>query len=118
MGQHDLTALSKKHNINHVDFDTTYPIDKAKVLENMGDEELFFEMLKMFEDMTLIDLMTHIADQIETKNFLSLKDYAHQLKGASSNIGAGKIHMVCYHIQENYLEGNYDSMIDWYPDLI
>jgi HPt (histidine-containing phosphotransfer) domain-containing protein len=44
-------------------------------------------------------MMKNMALGMEQKDFKSLKDHAHQLKGASGNIGAGRIHEACYHIQ-------------------
>ena len=47
-----------------------------------------------------------------------MKSKAHSLKGASGYIGAVNLHHACYCIQEQYMAGNYENMLDYYPMLI
>ena len=47
-----------------------------------------------------------------------MKSKAHSLKGASGYIGASCLHYSCYHIQDKFMAGNYERMLDYYPLLI
>ena len=47
-----------------------------------------------------------------------MKQGAHQLKGASGYVGAGRIHYVCYHIQNAFQLGQHQRMAELYPLLI
>ena len=47
-----------------------------------------------------------------------MKSKAHSLKGASGYIGASCLHYSCYHIQDHFMGGNFDKMLDYYPLLI
>ena len=42
----------------------------------------------------------------------------HQLKGASGYVGAGRIHYVCYWIQNAFHDENHQKMLDYYPLLV
>ena len=56
-------------------------------------------------------MMKHLGDlaaAVDAKNYDDMKAAAHGLKGSSGYIGAGRIHWQCYHIQEQWIEKNYD----------
>jgi len=59
--------------------------------------------------MTLTDHMKKIVEPYDNKNHEEVKDLAHGLKGASGYIGAGRLHYVCYFIQENFVYGHLDK---------
>ena len=40
------------------------------------------------------------------------------MKGASGYIGASCLHYSCYHIQDQFMAGNFERMLDYYPLLI
>ena len=75
-------------------------------------------MLSNFESMTLIDHMTKIVEPYDGSKHEEVKDLAHGLKGASGYIGAGRLHYVCYFIQENYVYGNLEKELEYYPSLV
>ena len=64
---------------------------------------MFYMMLAKFEDMSLLKCMSDLANDVNEKNFLKIKNDAHSLKGASGYVGAGHIHYACYYIQENFM---------------
>ena len=55
-------------------------------------------MLKRLEVMSLVSTMAQVADGLNTKDWAKMKQGAHQLKGTSGYVGAGRMHYVCYHI--------------------
>ena len=75
-------------------------------------------MLGKFEGMSLSVSLEDLRDAVNDKDYSKLKCKAHSLKGASGYIGAGGIHYVCYHIQEQFAMEHYDEMILYYPTLI
>lgn len=48
--------------------------------------------------MSLMPIMTQIAEDYDKSDYQKLKNDAHSLKGASGYIGAGQIHYACYFI--------------------
>ena len=55
-------------------------------------------MLEKLEDMVLTKTVKDIINSIDNRDFEQIKLKAHQLKGASSYIGAGRLYYVCYYI--------------------
>ena len=55
---------------------------------------------------------------MQEKDYRKMKSKAHSLKGASGYIGASCLHYSCYHIQDHFMNQNYDKMLDYYPLLI
>lgn len=47
-----------------------------------------------------------------------IEDSIHKLKSSAGYSGASHIHYACYFMQEFYLKGEYDKMMDYYPTLI
>ncbi len=89
----------------------------------MGDEDLFYQMLELFEDMTMINLMSLMAIEVEKlnnggDNFKEFQSVAHTLKGACANVAAGPMHMACFYIQKMFHDNQHDQMIKYYPDVI
>lgn len=62
--------------------------------------------------------LSEIIKFIDERDWLNIKQKAHALKGSSSYIGAGRLHYVCYYIQDHYILKNYQKMIDYYPSLV
>tara|TARA_B110000285_G_C15019193_1_gene560637 strand:- start:641 stop:1012 length:372 start_codon:yes stop_codon:yes gene_type:complete len=83
-----------------------------------NNPKLYYNMVDSIEGMTLNGVMKEIVKPFENKNFQEMKEQAHKLKGASGYIGAGKIHYVCYYIQENFYFKKYEKMLDYYPSLV
>ncbi len=68
-------------------------IDVKEVLERVqNDYELLLELLDIFQD-DYKEKRKAIAAAIEKKNAEEVRNLAHSLKGASSNISAKKIHI-------------------------
>ena len=105
--------------IKVTDFDIETPIDSKKALEGLGNNNrLFYNMVDTIEDMTLNKVMKNIIEPFETKDYKNMKEQAHILKGASGYIGAGRIHYVCYYIQESFYFKKFDRMLEYYPSLV
>ena len=62
--------------------------------------------------------MKNLIKPFDENDFAQYKQEAHSLKGASGYIGAGKIHYMCYFIQQNYFLKRYERMKRYYPNLI
>ena len=59
---------------------------------------MFYTMLSKFEEMSLNKCMQDIAEAVNEKNMLKMKNAAHSLKGSSGYIGASHLHYACYFI--------------------
>lgn len=79
---------------------------------------MFYMMLDKFEDMSLIECLTNIANDVNEMNFLKMKNDAHSLKGASGYICASHVYYCCYFIQEHYVFNRYKEMLEYYPTLV
>ncbi len=75
-------------------------------------------MLKRLEVMSLTTCMQQVSDGLNQKDWNKMKQGAHQLKGASGYVGAGRLHYMCYHIQNAFYQGDYDKMLTCYPMLV
>mgnify|MGYP000867874157 CR=1 FL=1 len=75
-------------------------------------------MLKRLEVMSLTSCMTQVAEGINQQDYNKMKQGAHQLKGASGYVGAGRVHYVCYHIQNAYQTNDFARMVEYYPMLV
>ena len=68
--------------------------------------------------MTLNEHMKNIVEPYDNLKYQEVKNLAHGLKGASGYIGAGRLHYVCYFIQENFVYGNLEKEMEFYPSLV
>ena len=74
-------------------------MDLITPVENLNNKKsLFITMLQRIEVMSLKVCMSQVADGMNEKDWEKMKNGAHQLKGASGYVGAGRLHYVCYHI--------------------
>ena len=82
-----------------IDLNTTEPIDFETPVKNLGGQRsLFITMLKRLEVMSLNSCIDQVAAGLNAKDWEKMKQGAHQLKGASGYVGAGRVHYCCYHI--------------------
>lgn len=96
-----------------------YPLDPQKAIESLGgSESIYYSMLSKFEPMSLISSLEDMAKAVNEKDPAQVKGKAHSLKGASGYIGAGGVHYSCYHIQEMFLQEDYETMMAYYPALV
>ena len=78
-------------------------IDLEEVMERVqNDQELFFELLAIFQDDYEVKRRL-LNELIALKDFEQLRNVAHSLKGASSNISAKKVY-ACFAQLENVAE--------------
>ena len=75
-------------------------------------------MLAKLEVLSLNPMMREIAIAVEERDYQRFKSKAHNLKGASGYVGAAIIHYTCYHIQQQFQEGNLENMLEFYPLLV
>ena len=68
--------------------------------------------------MSLMSCLNQVSEGLNLEDWNKMKLGAHQLKGASGYVGAGRVHYVCYHIQKAFTKGEHQTMIDYYPLLI
>lgn len=62
--------------------------------------------------------MRDIANDVNASKFLEMKNDAHSLKGSSGYICASHLHYSCYFIQEHYIFGRHQEMLEYYPTLV
>lgn len=102
-----------------INLDIKQPIDFVTPIENLGGQRsLFITMLKRLEVMSLTSCLNQVAEGLNARDWLKMKQGAHQLKGASGYVGAGRVHYICYHIQNAYQEEQFDTMVYYYPFLV
>ena len=75
-------------------------------------------MLKRLEVMTLNQCMSQVAEGIKKQDYMKIKNGVHMLKGATGYVGAGRLHYVCYHIQNAHLNNDLQKMRAYYPLLV
>ena len=102
-----------------VDLSTDKPIDVAKAIFLLGNQtKIFYQMLGKLEILSLNPSLDAMAQAVQDLDYPKMKSKAHSLKGASGYIGASCLHYSCYHIQDKFMAGNYERMLDYYPLLI
>ena len=80
---------------------------------------MFHGMLKHVLSMSVNDeTMGKLKTVYEQRDYVELKNLVHILKGSSGYVGAGRLHYACYYIQESFILGKYDRMLELYPSLI
>ena len=70
------------------------PFDKPGALKRLGnDQELLQEVIAIFlEDVS--NQVNQIVEGIESENLDTITHFAHQLKGASGNVGAEELYLL------------------------
>ena len=68
--------------------------------------------------MKLTNAMKEIIIPYDKNDHKVFMDQAHALKGACSYIGAGKLHYVCFYIQDLFLNQEYSKQLFFYPNLV
>ena len=81
-------------------------IDLKEALERVQDDhELLLELFDIFEE-DFAEKRININQVVAAKNFEGLRDIAHSMKGASSNISAKKIYEFLRQLEHAAVEGN------------
>ena len=102
-----------------MDFDISTPVDIKKATETLcGSPSMFYTMLSKFEDMTFLNLMELIAEDVDNGDMEKYMLDAHQLKSPAGYIGASHLHYACYFIQEHHAYKRYKDMMEYYPTLV
>ena len=102
-----------------VDLSIDMPIDVQKAIILLGNQtKIFYQMLGKLEMLSLNPSLEALAQAVEERDYSKMKSKAHSLKGASGYIGASCLHYSCYHIQDQFMAGNCEKMLDYYPLLI
>lgn len=102
-----------------IDLDISQPIDFVTPVDNLGGQQgLFVTMLKRLEVLSLSQCMSQVAEGVNEGDWGKMKAGAHQLKGASGYVGAGRVHYACYHIQNCFHQDDFEGMVAYYPFLV
>lgn len=75
-------------------------------------------MLSRFESVSLNECLYQLSEAIDQDDFEKLYRGFHTLKGASGYIGAGRIHLACYFMEEAHREKDKLKLQQAYPLLI
>ena len=75
-------------------------------------------MLPQYEATSLIQILEKLAKEVAAKDWDQIKFQAHALKGPAGYIGASRLHYACYWIQRAHVEGDYQTMLEYYPLVI
>ena len=75
-------------------------------------------MLRRLEVMTLNQCMNQVAEGVNLKDGAKIKNGVHMLKGATGYVGAGRLHYICYQIQNAFHNDDLQKMLDYYPLLV
>ena len=94
-----MPAMPQRMVVKLSNFDVTDPIDLITPVENLnGKTEFFIKMLKRIDVTSVMPCLTQVAEGLNEKDWDKMKQGAHQLKGSSGYVGAGRVHYCCYHI--------------------
>ena len=75
-------------------------------------------MLSRFESISLNDCLYQLSEAIDQDDLEKLYRGFHTLKGASRYIGAGRIHLACYFMEEAHREKDKLKLQQAYPLLV
>jgi hypothetical protein len=82
--------------IQVVDFDISTPVDIKKATEILcGCPSIFYTMLSKFEEMTFLNRMELIAEDVNNGNMEKYGMDATKLKCPAGYIGASHVHYAC-----------------------
>eukprot|EP01016_Furgasonia_blochmanni_P048462 TRINITY_DN7218_c0_g2_i1.p1 TRINITY_DN7218_c0_g2~~TRINITY_DN7218_c0_g2_i1.p1 ORF type:complete len:233 (+),score=43.34 TRINITY_DN7218_c0_g2_i1:189-887(+) len=70
-------------------------LNVAKGVDNFGDEEVYWDMVKQFEKLTMDQTVNKVYESMKARDFMGVRSGAHQLKGASGYIGADDFNTAC-----------------------
>lgn len=77
----------------------SFPIDKAEALERIGgDEEFLNELLQIYRE-EFTRRYAELEKAIEEKDFQSIKENGHSLKGASANLSLPALREAAYEME-------------------
>ncbi|MFA6540754.1 MAG: PAS domain S-box protein [Bacteroidota bacterium] len=91
--------------------------DRIQELRDLGDEELFKELLQAYvedADATIEEINT----ALRANDPVQVSEYAHKLKGSSSNVGAKKVQYVCLAIEQHAKHGDLGAASALCPQLV
>ncbi len=87
-------------------------IDLPDVLERVQDDkELLLELLDIYQEDFEIKRKA-LGDAISLKNFTTIKEIAHSMKGSSGNISAKRLYATCLQLEAQAKENNSAGLED------
>lgn len=93
---------------NSTDSRSSGPIDLSSVLERIGGDGSFLqELIDIYID-DFIEKYAQIKQAIEQGDFDTIKEAAHNLKGASGNLGLNALQNTSYSLELSGKEKNID----------
>ena len=100
------------------DINIAEPLDINFAIEAVGgSKDLYFTLLEKFQS-SVDEQMAKMSEAVDDHDWPKVKEVAHQLKGSSGYVGAGRIHYICYFIQDWYCLQNHPKMLEYYPTLV
>lgn len=98
--------------------DDNLPIlDHAVAIENLGGQELFIDLIGMFDE-TLIKILNELKSAIDRNDNPDIRMKAHTLKGSASYIQAERVRRVSEILQLCIDDKNTESVFLYYPLLV
>lgn len=87
-------------------------IDLPDVLERVQDDkELLLELLDIYQEDFVLKRAA-LAEAIEKKDFVKIKEVAHSMKGASGNISAKRLYATCLSLESKAKENDASGLED------
>lgn len=92
-------------------------IDLDDVMERVQDDkELLLELFDIFEE-DYARRRKVLEDALAAKNFETIRDVIHSIKGAAGNIGAKTLHATCQNIEHMAMDENLNGIVQVMPAL-
>ena len=93
-------------------------LDVAGAILQLGDEDIFKELLTEFEEQELDDVLLSLKNSMETMNLADVRQAAHQLLDSLGYLNAWRAHQAAASLKEVAEAGCRDSVLELYADLI
>lgn len=92
-------------------------IDLDDVMERVQDDkELLLELFDIFEE-DYARRRKVLGDALAARNFETIRDVIHSIKGAAGNIGAKTLHAICQNIERMAMDENLNGIVQAMPLL-
>ena len=99
--------------------DIEHPVDIMRPIERFcGNSRMYYGMLRRLEQMTLNQSMTKMANLINDKDYAEICNLSCMLKSACGYVGAGRLHYICFYIQDAIRNSKIQSIPTLYQQLV
>jgi len=87
------------------------PIDIPSVLERIGGDRSFLEELLDLYQLDFMEKFSLLRQAVEEKNFISIQEIGHGLKGASANLSLLELQGISYNLERAGRENDIDLAV-------